>query len=218
MRWLVVALVPTLAMACSSTPPVPPTVADFELNADLTVQDSFFSMPYPSDLRLTADGAPDVRGFPNNLQESILEGLKTITMQRRGFPQMPSAYFHFSAPIAPQDPTVVLPGDKAQSILLVDVDETSPERGKLFPIVAGTPAADRYLLEGTLEIAPRIGIVLHQARKYAFVVKRSLGDATGATLGVPDAFTAMQSLEAPPADPQLAAWKVYQPLWPTLRQ
>ena len=218
MRLLFLALVPTLAMACSSAPATPATVADFDLNADLTSQDSFFAMPYPSDLRLTADGAPDVRGFPDNLQESLIEGLKTITMQRRGFPQMPVAYFHFSAPIAPQDPAVVLPADAAQPILLVDVDEASPERGKLFPVVAGTPAADRYLLDGTLEIAPRVGIVLHQSRKYAYVVMRSLKDATGALLGAPTAFTALNSLEAPPADPQLAAWKNYQPLWPTLRQ
>src|SRR5262249_31774384 len=151
----------------------------------------FYAMPYPSDLRLTPQGTPDLRGFPNNLQESLVSGLQTIAMQRVGFPQMPTAYFHFNAPIAPRDPSVVLDGAGAP-IFLVDVDPKSDERGTMFPVVAATPAADRYLLDGTLEIAPRVGIVLHQSRTFAFVVMKSLSDATGAPLGSPDAFVATQ--------------------------
>ena len=213
-------LLTALGLACSSPPPpaAPAVVADFDLTADLSVSDNFWAMPYPSDLRLTPDGAPDLRGFPNNLEESILDGLKQVAMQRKGFPEMPSAYFHFDGALAPQDPSVVIAAQPASPILLVDVDPTSPERGKLFPVVAGTPAGDRYLLDDTLEIAPRIGVVLAPRRTYAFVVAKSLHDATGAPLGAPDAFVALESQTPPPADPQLAAWKVYQPLWPTLAQ
>ena len=173
MRQLLAALATSFAVACSSAPPAPPTTADFDLTADLTSPDSFYAMPYPSDLRLRPDGTPDLRGFPNSLGESIIEGLRTTAMQRAGFPQMPVAYFHFSAPLAPQDPTVVVPADASQPLLLVDVDPSSPERGALYPVVAGTPAADRYLLDGTLEIAPRVGVVLHESRTYAFVVTTS---------------------------------------------
>jgi len=209
-----------VAIACSSTPPPAPaplTVADFDLGADLTSSDSFYAIPYPSDLRLNAQGGPDLRGFPNNLQEPIITGLQTVAEQRLGFPQMPTAYFHFSAELAAQDPTVVISGSSAP-ILLVDVDPDSPDRGKLFPVVAGTPAADRYLLDGTLEVAPRVGVVLHESRTYAFVVMKSLKDSTGALLGAPDAFVAMEASTAPAADPELTAWKNYQPLWPTLAQ
>jgi hypothetical protein len=192
------------ALACSGTPQ---TVSDFDLHADLTNQALFWSMPYPSDLRLNADGTPDVRGFPNNLMEPILEGLRSVAMQRKGFPQMPSAYFHFSASITPRDPSVVISAQKTSPILLVDVDATSPDRGKLFPVVAGTPPADRYLLDSTLEVAPRIGVVLHEARTYAYVVMKSLNDVTNAPLGAPDAFVALQSKTPPPANPELAAWK-----------
>jgi hypothetical protein len=175
-------------------------------------------MPYPSDLRLTADGTPDLRAFPNNLNESLIEGLRTTGMQRKGFPQMPSAYFHFSAPLAPQDAKTVIAADKASPILLVDVDPKSPERGKLFPVVAGTPATDRYLPDDVLEMAPRVGIVLHQSRTYAYVVMKSLKDATGALLAAPDAFVALESATAPAQNPELAAWNLYQPLWQTLTQ
>ena len=218
MRKLILAFVPVLAMACSSTPPVPPTLADFDPAADLTNPDSFYAMPYPSDLRLTADGTPDLRGFPNNLAETIIEGLRATAMQRHGFPQMPVAYFHFSAELAPEDPSVVVPADASQSLLLVDVDPNSPERGKLFPVVAGTPAADRYLLDGTLEVAARVGVVLHESRTYAFVVTKSLLDANGRHVAAPDAFTALESDAPPAAGPALAAWKLYQPLWSTLAQ
>ncbi|HEY1955780.1 MAG TPA: hypothetical protein VGH28_09205 [Polyangiaceae bacterium] len=216
MRKLLLSLAAASALACSSTPPPQPTVADFDLAADLTSPDSFYAMPYPSDLRLNADGTPDLRGFPNNLEEPIIEGLRTTAMQRAGFPQMPVAYFHFNAPLAPEDPTVVLPADASQSILLVDVDPSSPERGKLFPVVAATPAADRYLLDDTLEIAPRVGVVLHESRTYAFVVTTSLQDAAGANVVAPTAFAALESASPPAADPELAAWNLYQPLWSTL--
>lgn len=173
-------------------------------------------MPYPSDLRLTPQGTPDLTGFPNNLQETLIDGLKQVGMERAGFPQMPAAYFHFSAPIAAQDPTVPIAAASSSPIFLVDVDASSPDRGKLFPVVAGTPAADRYVLDDMLEVAPRVGVVLAPHRQYAFVVQKSLHDATGAALGVPDALVATQAQTAPAADPELAAWKLYQPLWATL--
>ncbi|HEX4514879.1 MAG TPA: hypothetical protein VH054_15140 [Polyangiaceae bacterium] len=205
--------------ACDSTPPpTPGTTSDFDLHADFSSQDNFYALPYPSDLRLTSDGTPDLRSFPNPLNEAILEGLRTTGMQRKGWPQMPSAYFHFSAPITAQDPTKIIAADKASPILLVDVDAKSPERGTLYAVVAGTPAADRYLLDDVLEIAPRVGIVLHESRTYAFVVMKSLADATGAKLAAPDAFTALESATAPAANPELAAWNLYQPLWQTLSQ
>lgn len=211
------ALGSALALACSSTPPpAPATVADFDLAADLTQADSFFAMPYPSDLRLQADGTPDLRGFPNPLNESLIAGLKTTAMQRVGFPQMPVAYFHFDAELAPQDPKTVVAADVSSPMLLVDVDAASPERGRLFPVVAGTPAADRYVLDGTLEIAPRVGVVLHESRKFAFVVLKSLRDSAGANVGAPAAFEALESPTPPAGGPELAAWNLYQPLWATL--
>jgi hypothetical protein len=210
-------LVFLLALACSSPPPPVPTTCVFDLEADLTNQSLFWSMPYPSDLRLMA-GAPDVRGFPNSLQEPIIDGLQTIVMQRSGFPQMPTAYFQFTAPLGPQDPAVTIPASTASPILLVDIDASSPERGRLFPVLAGTPVADRYLVDNTLEVAPLIGVVLEHSRTYAFVVMKSLRDASGALLGAPQEFAAMEQATVPLPQPEASAWNIYQPLWPTLAQ
>ena len=112
-------------------------------------------MPWPSDLRLKSDGTPELSGFPNPLDLTIVSGLAKIAGQRKAFPQISVAQFHFSAAIAPQDSTKVIAADKGSPLLLVDVDEKSPERGRLFPVVAVTPPPDRYVTEGTLSIAPR---------------------------------------------------------------
>lgn len=204
---------------CSSTPAPPPhaTTAAFDLRADLTAQDSFgfYKMPYPSDLRLTKDGAPDVRGFPNNLMAPIIEGLRTIVMERKGFPQMPTAYFAFDGALSIRDQSVIFAADVSSPVQLVDVDPASPDRGKLHPVVLGTPPADRYLPDNVLSVTARIGIVLQPKRQYAFVVRKSLADAAGAALGSPASFDATRGAQ-PASDPELAAWKLHQPLWETL--
>lgn len=217
--WLL-GLAPLFASCSSTDPSTAPAGAqvDFDLHADLTTTDGFFRAPWPSDLRLSAEGTPDLRGFPNPLDIVLVSGLVTAGEQRHGFPQISVAQFHFSAPVATQDWTKVIAADKTSPILLIDVDEASPERGRLIPTVATTPLGDRYIPENMLSIAPRPGFILHEKRKYAFVVRASLGDATGAPLSVASTFASMKRLEAPPADPELASWKLYEPLWPTLRQ
>lgn len=204
---------------CSSAVPSSGTNgprASFDLSADLTQPAHFFDVPYPSDLRLTADGAPDVSGYPNDLGLSMIKGLQTLIAQRRGFPMMPVGYFKFDQPIGARHFTDVLPADIGQPAMLIDVDETSPERGKLTPVVAETPGADRYVPDNVLAVAARPGFVLRPNHQYAFVVMVSLEG--GAGLGVNKVLASLDDAAAPSADPLLRAWKLYKPLWATLRQ
>lgn len=207
-----------LSQCSSSDSARPPlnTVISFNLGADLSQAEQFWDFPYPSDLRLTANGAPDVRGFPNTLNAAIITGLQRTVEARKGYPVLPVAYFKFNAPISPRHFTDVIAADATQPIMLIDVDRDSPERGSLFPVVAETPPADRYVPDSFLAVTPRPGMLLHPLRKYAFVVMRSLKDATGAQLGVPAALAALQKPLAP-ADGN-PAWALYQPLWETLGQ
>ncbi len=213
--------------SCSSSSSSPPstttpdgsagTLPAFDLHADLTQAASYWSFPYPSDLRLDSQGGPDERGFPNTLGAATIRDLSTDASQRKGFSLTSVAYFAMSAPIAPRHPTDVIAASVSAPLLLVDVDPASPERGKLLPLVADTPPPDRYVPSNLLAVSPVPGFILSPGRKYAFIVQRSLGDATGAPLGVPGAFAALQSTTPPAANPELAAWKLYQPLWPTLK-
>jgi hypothetical protein len=192
------------------------TMAVFDLGADLTT--AFFDLPMPSDLRLTGTGGPDYTGFPNENDLPLIEGVRRAAMDRKGFPVIPVAHFRFTGPLPAQDAGAVIAADVASPLLLVDVDPTSDERGRLFPTVATTPEVDIYTPENLLAVAPRPGFVLEPGRKYAFVVRRSLGDAGGKELDVPAGLRALADGETPEGALGEAAAPLYAPLWETLDQ
>lgn len=198
----------------TTTAPATGTVAVFDLGADLTT--SFWDLPMPSDLRLTEAGGPDYTGFPNPNELSLIEGVRKVAMDRKGFPVIPVAYFRFTAPLPAQDAKVIVAADKASKVLLVDVDPASDERGRLFPTVATTPEVDLYTPENLLAVAPRPGFVLAPNRKYAVVVQRSLGDAEGNQLDVPEGLAALASGKTPEGALGEKAAALYAPLWETL--
>jgi hypothetical protein len=192
------------------------TTAAFDLGADLGAQAHFYDFPYPSDLRLTDKGTPDLAGlpYPNTLQS--IGPLLAAAMEHPGFPVVPVAYFRFSAPLPALDASAVIPADKASPILLVDVDPMSPQRGALTPVVATTPPTDGWVTDDMLAAAPRPGFVLHPKREYAFVVMKGLNDAAGAPLAVPQALADLRAGKAGGAK-GAAAIALYQPLWETLK-
>lgn len=175
-----------------------------DLGADLTEPGAFFDIPYPSDLRLSANGSPDLRGFPSDGNRTIIGALRTIAEERRGWPMLPVGYFRFTGPLAERDIDTIIPADPTSPILLVDIDPDSPDRGRLYPLVATTLAEDVYVPENLLAVAPRPGFVLHPNRSYAFVIQRSLKDAEGKELGVAKAMADLEELHAP--------------LWPALSE
>jgi hypothetical protein len=169
----------SLFFSCSHHDDGPKTFARFDLAA---IETDFFAFPYPSDLRLTPDGTPDIHAFPNPDHRATVEGFRTIASQRKGFPVMPIGYVRFTGPLAPHDPEVVLSVDD-DTAGLVDVDPTSPELGRRFPVVLATPPADPFVPDGLLAIAPRPGFVLSPHRRYAFFVTNALSDANGTAVG-----------------------------------
>ena len=100
--------------------------------------------PYPSDLRLSPTGGPIASAFPNPTSNELVGGLQKIVGDRAGFPVIPVAYFQFSAPLPTKNPDDVIAADPSSTILLVDVDAASDERGKLFPTVAVSMPTDNY--------------------------------------------------------------------------
>ncbi len=197
---------------------VGPAAWVFDLAADVTTQDHFYDQPYPSDLRLTATGAPDLRGFRYPATAApLITAMLEIAGQRQGFPVVPVGWFRFTDALAPQALTDVVPATGAVPILLLDVDAASPERGRRFPVVALTPDSDTYLPDNVLSVAPRPGFVLHGHRKYAFVVLRSLNDARGAALALNPTLESLKAGTAPAGAQGTAALALYQPLWETLR-
>ena len=66
----------------SSPGPHHATVAAFDLSADLHVSGRFWRLPYPSDLRLTPLGTPDLIGFPNPRHRPELASLQGLSGRR----------------------------------------------------------------------------------------------------------------------------------------
>lgn len=227
MRRLAFPLLAVLLLACSSDDPAPAppaapvavagTQVRFDLNSELATPETFFQFPYPSDLRLK-DGSPDVRGWPNPRGLALVEGLRVSAAERKGFPVLPAAYFLFDAPLKERQPEELIPAAVDAPVMLVDIDATSPEQGRLYPMVASTLPPDDYTPENLLAVAPRPGFVLAPRRTYAFVVLRSLGDAAGAPLGVPVELEALKAGVVPGGAQGKAAAEQYAALWPVLKK
>jgi len=72
-----------LAMAACGGDDGPSRTAYFELDGSLATPATFWDLPFPSDLRLAANGAPDMTGFPNPRDVPILRALISVVDERR---------------------------------------------------------------------------------------------------------------------------------------
>src|SRR4051794_1150847 len=62
------------------------TEAVFDLDADFHSPEHFYDAPFPSDIRLTSQGGPDLTGlpFPTNLR--MFDSLRKVAMEHVGTP------------------------------------------------------------------------------------------------------------------------------------
>ncbi|MEZ4268296.1 MAG: hypothetical protein R3F39_18180 [Myxococcota bacterium] len=204
--------------AGSELPPIVEegTIVRFDLDENLDSADHFYDFPWPSDLRLTEAGTPAMTRIPSPVGVDLISAIVAISDERPGFSVTPVAWFRFSAAPAPRERADILAADAASPILLVDVDPDSPERGRLYPLVAATLPGDAWVPEHLLAVAARPGFVLAPDRTYAFVVRRSANDAAGQPLGVAADLQRLARGEVPAGARGAAAAELYAPLWPTL--
>jgi hypothetical protein len=187
----------------------------FEL--DTLAQSGFFHFPWPSDLRRNADGGPDFSGFPNGNVNGLLKGLIPVAEARAGFPVTPTAYFQFDGGLSTAAfDAGVLPADPSQPVLLMDVDPSSAEQGRLFPVSASVLPGDLYTPANLLAVSPPPGILLRGHNRYAFVVRRGLGDSAGAELGVPAQMWLLESGNDPGGPNGAVAEALYASVWSLL--
>jgi hypothetical protein len=226
-------LAPLGATACSDATPAADAGADaavdvpgadatgspsqslFDPAADLTDSAHYYDLPYPSDVRLTPQGRPDLRGMP--VRGTLVPGIVALAGDRPGWPVIALGYLRFRGTLRPRDPAdLIAADDPAAPVMLLDVDPASPERGRRFPVVAATPGEDPYLPESTLAVGARPGVILRAGRRYAFVVRASLGDAQGRPLRADNRFIALRDGATPEGPRGAALAALYRPLWETL--
>jgi hypothetical protein len=184
--------------------------ARFDPTFDQADPEAFYDFPYPSDLRLDAQGHPRLQALPNPNEVALIQGIFDTASDRRGFPTLPVAWFRFDAPLVELTRDTLHWGDDAQ-LLLLNVDPDSAELGQRVPVVAQTLAPDSYVPEHVLAVAARPGFVLRPETTYAFVVLRGLKDAQGLNLGASPGL-----LELEQGAGEAAVQRLYAPLWPVL--
>lgn len=201
-----------LLAACGTSGSGADHTAYFDLAGTLAGTDTYWNLPFPSDLRLDANGAPDVAAYPNPRAVSLLQALLADVPVRRGWPLMSIAYVRFTDAVPAQMlDTVIAPGPNAPALLL-DIDPTSPEVGTEYPIVASTLPTDAYVPSNLVAFAPRPGIVLRPKTRYAYVVRSAFAPG----FGPPDVFTILEQGNTPAGVRGPAAAALYAPLWPAL--
>jgi len=189
----------------------------FELVAATSGHGHFFDFPFPSDLRLDADGSPKMDGYPANARGGLLNPLVAVASARHGFSTIPTAYFRFSEELTPRRVDTVIAAAADADVLLLDVDPSSSERGTLYPTVASTQANDEAWSPGfVLAIAPYPGVVLAPNRLYAVVVTTDVRAADGRPVERARDIERM-SRGLPPTGATANEIKAhYMPLWATL--
>ncbi|MCA9771274.1 MAG: hypothetical protein KC466_02640, partial [Myxococcales bacterium] len=148
--------------------------SDTQFRFDLSGGGGFYDLPFPTDLRLDAEGRPDLSGFPNPTANAVVDLLTTVAHEdARGWSTGMPVYLAFTAPIdtpqLPEDPRAF--EDPASPIQLIDVDPASPERGRRFPLrVTLNPFDQSYRVGNLLEIIPVLGVELREETTYAVIV------------------------------------------------
>ena len=150
--------------------------------------EEFFDTPFPSDTLRDASGTIRFssweKAYRNNTLELWFDAAEELV---DGFSINTGFFISFDAPLdeaslptLEQSHAVPEPGQPWPSVFLIDVDERSPERGRLFPVTCRVNT-----FEGRLRVANQIGcvppwgVVKRPNTTYATVVLDSLLAADG---------------------------------------
>lgn len=164
-----------LAGACEPREDLPEAMFD-------TTSAELFDAPWPSDMRVDADGYPDLSGFPNGFSLPILDQYAAVAESQKGYGTNSPIYFRFSDSIA--ESKLPYPEDSiadGSPLLLVDIDRDSPHRGERFPVQwVFRDDWKTYLPGNQLAMAPVFGFPLRPGTTYAAVVTTEVADPSPA--------------------------------------
>lgn len=171
--------------ACSSIPederePEDGPYALYEL--EITSEEAFFDLPFPNDLRRSADGRLTLAHFPNPSKVELLDRYVEAASELRGFGTTTPVYFRFAAPVK----TSTLPAtvdaslEEGAAAYLIDVDPASPERGSRHPVeIFYQPSRTEYWRSNMVVMRPVHGRPLAWGRRYAAILTRAVKPEEG---------------------------------------
>lgn len=134
-----------------------------------------FDAPWPSDARLVS-GSPDLAGFPNPAGLDLVDTFVALAADVPGWGTTSPVYLRFHDAIDVStlpDPDASI--EEGSAIQLVDVDPSSPEWGRRWPVMwEYTEDATAYQAAHLLAVAPLHGFPLRPHTRYAVFVTTEL--------------------------------------------
>jgi hypothetical protein len=183
-RVLPIALVVASASCAPSAGPT--AVARFDVGAAPL---AFDAAPFPGDFRLASDGTVALGELPTRrTAEPMFDRLRALLSARRGFCATCNVYFPIEGSLSRASVPTETSGAPTDAIVLVDVDEASPERGRFFPLRIEWNEA-----QGLVALRPAPGIALHARRRYAAAITSDLESSDGTALAADEGFAAMRT-------------------------
>lgn len=154
----------------------------------------FWSLPMPSDLRREADGTFDLEKWPGRWRPNQVVEMWLNSSEERlkdGWGVSSGVFVPMSGAIdpasLPKDPTASMQDDA--SVFLIDIDPSSPEKGRRFPIeVSFLAKGDLYSPDNVLAAVPVFGFIRRTSTIYALIVTDNVLDANGDPIGRSQAF------------------------------
>lgn len=174
---------------------------------------SFYDMPFPYELRRDADGTISLDGFPrpSGLVSLYLDAIEKTP----GFGLGSGVFFKLDGELS----TATLPPTSADtlagssSVFLIDIDPTSPRRGRRIPLWTNfRSVGDAYRDDHLLGLMPVPGHVLDPDTLYAAVLTDDLEDDGGGPL-TPSPFLVRMQAETPLGGFEIESLDLFRKLW-----
>lgn len=192
----------------------PREVSDVASAFDPTTADGFWTLPFPSDLRLTAEGRPDYTTFPNPSDSPLVnQYLEFGAAEMDGWGLNSPIWFDFDAPVAlpVNDDDAALASLNCEGpVRILDVDPDSPAYGTCLPArweQIDSFSSDPYVDPDLVAVAPYWGFPLRSGTTYAVFLVDLQDDAGSYVGGHPDLALALAG-----EHPDTAVQSVYQSL------
>ena len=186
MQRLTLSLSLLLLAACEVPFADQPTKVNFD-----PAGEGFWAVPLPSELRKQEDGTYNLERWPGARPNLVKMWLETIDDRvRDGWGVNAGAFFTLSGKLDSATlPTAALSLTGEASIQFIDIDPTSKEYGRRFPIdTSFTTEAITYRPAQLLAVTPVQGFPRRESTLYAVILTDKLKDTDGKSLGRSRAF------------------------------
>ena len=122
---------PHTALVLGAFALLPACTADSDTPSVVLDGSGFFGAPWPDNQR-TVDGRPDLSGFPLRGEISIIDDYATQIEALNGFGTNAPVFVPLNGPVDDL-PSAKETASAEGSVLLIDIDPSSPERGTIIP-------------------------------------------------------------------------------------